>query len=114
VCGGAVGEAVSTPSVPALLGKVPVMSVGRLTGLLLLVGWLGVALHAGAAPPAVSCSSAFVTSLQEYRTVCSNGAYYTTRYRPIFKDWEMHQVFPSGARKPPPLHRQPRPGARQR
>ena len=90
-----------------------VMSLGRLTGLLLLIAWLGIPLSAGARAPTVSCSSVFIKSLQEYRTVCSNGAYYTTRYRPPYKDWETRQVAPSGPRQPLPLHRQPRPGARQ-
>jgi hypothetical protein len=88
--------------------------VRRLIGLLLLVGWLFVPLSAGARAPAVSCSSVFIQALQEYRTACSDGRYYTTRYRPPFRDWETHQMFPSGPRKPPPLHRQPRPGAYQR
>ena len=90
------------------------MSVGRLAGLLLLLGWLGVPLSVGATAPAGSCTSVFIESLQEYRTVCSNGAYYRTRYRPHITQWETHQVFPSGPRKPLPLHRQPRPGAQQR
>jgi hypothetical protein len=108
VCGGAVGRG------SALIGKAVNMSITRLTGLLLLAGWLGVPLGAGAKAPAVSCSSVFIQSLQEYRTICSNSAYYTTRYRPIFRDWEMQQRFPSGPHKPPPLHRQPRPNVRQR
>ena len=90
------------------------MSVGRLIGLLLVIGWLGVPRGAEATAPATSCSSVFIESLQEYRTVCSNGAYYTTRYRPIFRDWEMQQMFPSGPQKPPPLYWQPRPNVRQR
>jgi hypothetical protein len=89
------------------------MSLGRLTGLLLLVAWLGVPFGAGATGPAVSCSSVFIQSLQEYRTTCSNGTYYTTRYRPLFKDWETRQLLPSGPRKPLPLYRQPQPSARQ-
>ena len=90
------------------------MSVRQLTGLVFLVGWLALPLGAGAKAPAVSCSSVFIQSLQEYRTVCSNGAYYATRYRPIFRDWEMQQMLPSGPQKPPPLYRQPRPNVRQR
>jgi hypothetical protein len=86
----------------------------RLTGFLLLLGWLFVPLSAGARAPAVSCSSVFIEALQEYRTACSDGRYYTTRYRSPFRDWETHQMFPSGPRKPPPLHRQPRSGAYQR
>jgi hypothetical protein len=95
------------------LGRATIMSVGRLTGLLLLVVWLGVPLRAGTTVPVVSCSSVFIESLQEYRTTCSNGSYYTTWYRPLFKDWETRQMFPSGPRKPIPLYQQPRPGARQ-
>jgi hypothetical protein len=92
------------------------MSGTRLIGLLVAIslGGLGIPSGAEATAPAVSCSSVFVEALQEYRTVCSNGAYYTTRYRPIFKDWEMQQMFPSGPQKPPPLYRQPRPNIRQR
>jgi hypothetical protein len=89
------------------------MSLGRLTGVLLLVTWLGVPLHVGATAPAVSCASVFIQSLQEYRTTGSHGAYYTTRYRPWFKAWETRQLFPSGPRQPLPLHRQPQPGTRQ-
>jgi hypothetical protein len=96
------------------IGRATVMSIGRWIGLLLLVGWLGVPLSVGARAPAVTCSSVFIESLQEYRTSCSNGTYYTTRYRPIFRDWETHQMFPSGPRKPLPLYRQPRPGTHQR
>jgi hypothetical protein len=91
-----------------------IMSIGRVTGFLVCVAWFGMPLSAGARAPAVTCSSVFIASLQEYRTACSNGSYYTTRYRPIFKDWETHQAFPSGPRKPLPLYRQPRPGAHQR
>jgi hypothetical protein len=91
-----------------------IMRTGRVTGLLLCVAWFSMPLSAGARAPAVTCSSVFIGSLQEYRTSCSNGTYYTTRYRPIFKDWETQQTFPSGPRKPLPLYRQPRPGARQR
>jgi hypothetical protein len=94
-------------------GRVTIMSIGRLAGLLLLIVWLGAPLSAETTAPAVSCSSVFVESLQEYRTTCSNGNYYTTRYRPRFRDWEMRQMFPSGPRQPIPLYRQPRPGARQ-
>jgi hypothetical protein len=90
------------------------MSVRRLIGLLFLVGWLGITLGAEAKAPAVSCSSVFIESLQEYRTTCSNGTYHATRYRPIFRDWEMQQMFPSGPPKPPPLYWQPRPNIRQR
>jgi hypothetical protein len=86
----------------------------QLTGLFVLVVWLAVPLCVGATKPAVTCSSVFIQTLQEYRTVCSDGRYYTTRYRAPFRDWETHQMFPSGPRKPPPLHRQPRPGAYQR
>jgi hypothetical protein len=89
------------------------MSLGRLTGVLLLVTWLGVALSAWTKEPAVSCASVYITSLQEYRTTCSHGTYYATRYRPWFKAWETRQQFPSGPRQPLPLSRQPRPGARQ-
>jgi hypothetical protein len=89
------------------------MTIGQLTGLLLLVVWLGVPLSAELKAPAVSCSSVFIESLQEYRTICSNGNYYTTRYRAPFRDWETHQLLPSGPRQPIPLYRQPRPGARQ-
>jgi hypothetical protein len=78
------------------------------------IGWLGVPHGAEAKAPRPSCSSVFIESLQEYRTACSNGAYYRTYYRPIFKDWEMQQMFPSGPRNPPPLYRQPRPNIRQR
>jgi hypothetical protein len=85
------------------------MSVRQLTGLVFLVGCLALPLGAGAKAPAVSCSSVFIQSLQEYRTVCSNGAYYATRQRPALRDWEMQQKFPSGPRKPPPLYRQPQP-----
>jgi hypothetical protein len=95
------------------------MPSGRLIGLLLIIstGWLGVlSLQHGAEamPPAPSCTSVLIQSLQEYRTICSNGAYYTTRYRPIFRDWEMQQLFPSAPKKPPPLYRQPQPNVRQR
>jgi hypothetical protein len=90
------------------------MRVPRLVGLVCLIGWLGMALTAGATTPARSCSSVFVEALQEYRTVCSNGAYYTTRYNPLLRDWEMRQTFPSGPQKPPPLFWQPRPNIRQR
>jgi hypothetical protein len=78
------------------------------------IGWLCVPRGAEATARTPSCSSVFIESLQEYRTVCSNGTYYRTYYRPTFKDWEMQQMFPSGPRKPPPLHRQPRPNVRQR
>jgi hypothetical protein len=98
----------------ALMKWAIVMSVTRLTGLLLLIGWVGVAFGSGTKAPAVSCSSVFIEALGEYRTVCSNGTYYTTRYRPAFRQWETDQTFPSGPRKPLPLHRQPRPGAQQR
>ena len=90
------------------------MRVTRLLGLLFVIGWFGVSLSAEATAPAVSCSSVFIESLQEYRTVCSNGAYSATRYRPIFRDWEMQQMFPSGPQHPPPLYRQPPPNVRQR
>jgi hypothetical protein len=90
------------------------MSIGRLTGVLLLIGWLSVPLRAEAAPSVPSCSSVFNESVQEYRTVCSNGTYYTTRYRPSFRDWESHQLFPSGPRKSVPIHRQPQPRTIQR
>ena len=80
----------------------------------MVIGWLGVPGGAEATAPATSCSSVFIESLQEYRTVCSNGAYYTTRYRPTFRDWEMQKMFPSGPQKPPPLYRQLRPNVRQR
>ena len=96
------------------IGRATVMRIGRLTGLLLFVGWVSVPFSARARAPAVTCSSVFIESLQEYRTSCSNGTYYTTRYHPIFKDWETYQTFPSGPRKPLPLHRQPRPGTRER
>ena len=98
-----------------LTGRAVERHSGRLLGLLLIIGlgWLGVLNGAEAKAPAVSCSSVFIQSLQEYRTVCSNGAYYTTRYRPISSDWEMQQRFPSGPQKPPPLYRQPRPNIRQ-
>jgi hypothetical protein len=89
------------------------MSLGQLTGGLLLVTWLGVPLSIGATEPAVSCASVFIQSLQEYRTTCSNGTYYTTRYRPWFKAWETRQLLPSGPRQPLPLYRQPQPRARQ-
>ena len=110
VCGGAVGTAFT------LTGKAVDMHRARLIGLLLIIGigWLGTLSGAEATAPAASCASVFIQSLQEYRTVCSNGAYYTTRYRPIFRDWEMQQMFPSGPQKPPPLYRQPRPNIRQR
>jgi hypothetical protein len=108
VRGGVVGIA-STPT-----GTAVDMRVKRLIGVLLVIGWLGVPHGTEATAPAASCTSVFIQSLQEYRTVCSNGAYYTTRYRPIFRDWEMQQMFPSGPQKPPPLHRQPRPNIRQR
>jgi hypothetical protein len=98
----------------ARIGKAIAMSVGRLIGLLLFVGWLGVPFSAGAKAPAVSCSSVFIESLGEYRTTCSNGTYYTTRYQPSFRQWETYQTFPSGPRKPLPLYRQPLPGAQQR
>ena len=108
--GGAVGTAFT------LTGKAVDMHSARLIGLLLIIGagWLGTLSGAEATAPAASCASVFIQSLQEYRTVCSNGAYYTTRYRPIFRDWEMQQMFPSGPQKPPPLYRQPRPNIRQR
>jgi hypothetical protein len=88
----------------------------RLLGLLLFtgLGWLGSLSAAEAAAPTASCVSVFVQSLQEYRTVFSNGTYYATRYRPIFRDWEMQQLFPSGPKRPPPLYWQPRPNLRQR
>ena len=107
-------EAVGTAF--ALTGKAVTMHSGRLIGLLLIIGtgWLGAPSGAEARASATSCTSVFIQSLQEYRTVCSNGAYYTTRYRPIFRDWEMQQMFPSGPQKPPPLYRQPRPNLRQR
>jgi hypothetical protein len=110
VCSGVAGAGCT------LTGKVVEMSGTRLIGLLVAIslGGLGIPSGAEATAPAVSCSSVFVEALQEYRTVCSNGAYYTTRYRPIFKDWEMQQMFPSGPQKPPPLYRQPRPNIRQR
>jgi hypothetical protein len=110
VCSGVVGTGC------ALTEKVVEMSSTQLRGLLfaISVGWLGAPSGAEATAPAASCASVFIQSLQEYRTVCSNGAYYTTRYRPIFKDWEMQQMFPSGPQKPPPLYRQPRPNIRQR
>jgi hypothetical protein len=100
----------------ALTGKTGEMSSRRLLGLLfaISIGWLGTPSGVEATAPAGSCASIFIQSLQEYRTVCSNGAYYTTRYRPIFRDWEMQQLFPSGPQKPPPLYRQPRPNIRQR
>jgi hypothetical protein len=78
------------------------------------IGWLAALGPAKASAPVPSCASVFIQSLHEYRTVCSNGAYYTTRYRPIFRDWEMQQMFPSGPQKPPPLYWQPRPNIRQR
>ena len=92
------------------------MHSGRLIGLLLIIGtaWLGAMRGAEATAPATSCASVFIQSLQEYRTVCSNGAYYTSRYRPIFRDWEMQQMFPSGPQKPPPLYRLPQPNMRWR
>src|SRR5919197_3507749 len=99
VCGGAVGLAVDRR------GKVMAMRRRRVIGLLLVIGWLGLPLGAEATRPAPSCSSVFIESLQEYRTVCSNGAYYRTYSRQIFKDWEMQQMYPSGPHKPPPLYR---------
>jgi hypothetical protein len=110
VCGGVVGTAF------ALIGRAVDMRRARLIGLLVIIGsgWLGALSSAEVVAPAASCASVFIQSLQEYRTVCSNGAYYTTRYRPIFRDWEMQQMFPSGPQKPPPLYRQPRPNIRQR
>jgi hypothetical protein len=110
--GGVCGGAVDTEG--TLTGKAVDMNLMRLIGLLLLIGWLSVPFGVWAKAPDVSCSSVFIQSLREYRTVCSNGRYYTTRYRPIFRDWEMQQTFPSGPPKPPPLHRQPRPNIRQR
>jgi hypothetical protein len=89
------------------------MSLGRLTGVLLLVTWLSVPLSAWAKEPAVSCASVFIQSLQEYRTTCSHGTDNTTRYRPCFKGWETRQLLPSGPRQPLPLYRQPHPSARQ-
>ncbi|HSF29195.1 MAG TPA: hypothetical protein VLK82_01790 [Candidatus Tectomicrobia bacterium] len=103
------GGAVCTP-----LRGAKIIRPKQLFGLLLMVGWLCVPISAGARNAAVSCSSVFIQSLQEYRTVCSDGRYYATRYRPPFRDWETHQMSPSAPRKPPPLHRQPRPGAYQR
>lgn len=50
----------------------------------------------------MSCSAVFLGSLQEYWTACSNGASYRTRSRPLFKDWEMHQMFPAEPQKPLP------------
>jgi hypothetical protein len=90
------------------------VSLERLVGILLVIVGLGIAPTAQGLAPAVSCSSVFIESLQEYRTVCSNGAYYTTRYRPFLKQWETDQLFPSGPSKALPLHRYPRPGAQQR
>jgi hypothetical protein len=89
------------------------MSLGPQTGVLLLVTWLGVLFSIGATEPAMSCSSVFIQSQQGYRTSCSNGTYYTTRYRQWFKAWETRQLLPSGPRHPLPLSRQPHPGARQ-
>jgi hypothetical protein len=110
VCGRVVGTAF------ALTEKAVAMSSRRVIALLFAIGigWLGVPHGAEAKAPRPSCSSVFIESLQEYRTVCSNGAYYRTYYRPLFKDWEMQQMFPSGPQKSPPLYRQPRPNIRQR
>jgi hypothetical protein len=44
------------------------MRVTRLLGLLSVIGWFGVSLSAEATAPAVSCSSVFIESLQEYRS----------------------------------------------